>query len=636
MHKILTLLLLACISFGWSADTVRVDTANVKAQPVTSEKAAEEKSVPAKVQLDPVVKSEEKQNQPAKARQDSTAKSVEKKSEPAKVKTVTNVESVEKTSVPVNSDSDSLLKSADKKNTPAISKPDPKVKSAEKEKTPAVSKPDPIVQSEEKEKTPAVSKPDPIVKSEEKEKTPAVSKPDPKVKSAEKEKTPAVSKPDPIVKSEEKKDVSVEAKPDSIIKSAEKKDVSVEAKPDSIVKSAEKKKTLPVPTKQVKKKAPAKTVKGKVAPADSKKPAPGLKAKTKTSNSKSQVVKSKLKPKKDSKTKKTPPDLAADKKAKAPPAKKQVQKTAPLTKTQTATKPPVAKADSASTIDDITGFFTTKTTQPNNKKDEKSVIGSTATNSGSMINTSKITISIILFIIGWFSLRYITAVLNLLSERWPKYRLTIKGTVPIVRILGWSGLITFIIVTVFQPDMKAVYAVATGSAVAIGFALQDILKNIFGGVVILFDKPFKVGDKISIDDHYGEVVNIGLRTVRIVTLDDSEISIPNMEIVSKSVSNSNTGSPDCQIAAEFFFPDDLDMDKAHILAQRCAYLSQYIYLNKPVAVVFQNQMYGLESRIKMRLKAYVFDHRFESPFKTDLSKTVYREFRNAGLIKTES
>ncbi|MCB0314052.1 MAG: mechanosensitive ion channel, partial [Calditrichaeota bacterium] len=52
---------------------------------------------------------------------------------------------------------------------------------------------------------------------------------------------------------------------------------------------------------------------------------------------------------------------------------------------------------------------------------------------------------------------------------------------------------------------------------AIGFAAQDILKNIFGGLMLLLDRPFQVGDKIEAGGHYGEVVQIGLRTVRIVT-----------------------------------------------------------------------------------------------------------------------
>ncbi|MBF0432915.1 MAG: mechanosensitive ion channel [Fibrobacteria bacterium] len=280
-----------------------------------------------------------------------------------------------------------------------------------------------------------------------------------------------------------------------------------------------------------------------------------------------------------------------------------------------------------------------KISEPEPKKDEsikaKAPVLLENKDPVTIIKASKIITTIFLLIFGWFLLHYIGRILDILSERWPRYRLSIKGIIPIVRILGWTSLLTFIIIAVFRPPIQSVIAFTASAGIAIGFASQDILKNIFGGIVILFDKPFKVGDKIKIDEHYGEVVNIGLRTVRICTADDSQVAIPNMEIVSKSVSNSNSGETDCQVVSEFYFPETLNVDEAHVLATRCAYLSRYVYLNKPVSIVFQTEMHGPQIKIKMRLKAYVFDHRFEGPFQTDMTKTVLREFRKAGIGQGE-
>ena len=74
------------------------------------------------------------------------------------------------------------------------------------------------------------------------------------------------------------------------------------------------------------------------------------------------------------------------------------------------------------------------------------------------------------------------------------------------------------------------------------------------------------------------------------------------------------------------------LDRAYSLAQQCAAISRFVYLNKPIAVVFKNEIHLGKNMIHMRLKAYVVDHRFEMPFITDMSRTVYREFRKAGLI----
>lgn len=248
------------------------------------------------------------------------------------------------------------------------------------------------------------------------------------------------------------------------------------------------------------------------------------------------------------------------------------------------------------------------------------------------LKTSKWFLSIFTFLFGWLLIHYLTKLINLFSERWFKHRLMIKGIIPIMRIGGWTVILSLIIVGIIKPPIHSVLAITASAGIAIGFASQEILKNIFGGIVILFDKPFNVGDKIQMDSNYGEVINIGLRTVRVVTPDDSIVSIPNSEFVSKSVSNANSGQPDCQVVAEFYFTADIDMDKAHTLAIRCASLSRYVYLNKPITAVFKNEIHQGRSMIKIRLKAYVFDHRYEFAFITDMSKIVLKEFEKAGLI----
>jgi small-conductance mechanosensitive channel len=150
--------------------------------------------------------------------------------------------------------------------------------------------------------------------------------------------------------------------------------------------------------------------------------------------------------------------------------------------------------------------------------------------------------------------------------------------------------------------------------------------------MILFDRPFQVGDKIQLGKHYGEVLNIGLRAVRIVTPDDSQVSIPNSEIVNQSVSNANSGENNCQVVAEFYLPPHIDLVKAKKIAYRAAAVSRYIYLNKPIAIIFKNEIYEGRSLLKMRLKAYVLDIRYEFPFSSEMTERVVSEFLKQGLV----
>ena len=107
------------------------------------------------------------------------------------------------------------------------------------------------------------------------------------------------------------------------------------------------------------------------------------------------------------------------------------------------------------------------------------------------VSLAKIIWSVIVFLIGYFLIRFLTRILGMLAERsTTERRITVKGFVPVVRIVGWIIVIYIIIAGIIRPPIETVLAFTASVAVAIGFASQDILKNIFGGIVILLDQPF--------------------------------------------------------------------------------------------------------------------------------------------------
>ena len=106
--------------------------------------------------------------------------------------------------------------------------------------------------------------------------------------------------------------------------------------------------------------------------------------------------------------------------------------------------------------------------------------------------------------INWaYSDWILLAIINFFAEKSTKHRITLKGLIPVVKIVGWLIIIFIIIKVILQPPLATFIAVSASIGVAIGFAAQDILKNIFGGIIILIERPFKVGDKIEVTGHYG-------------------------------------------------------------------------------------------------------------------------------------
>ncbi|GAA0893231.1 mechanosensitive ion channel [Fulvivirga kasyanovii] len=252
-----------------------------------------------------------------------------------------------------------------------------------------------------------------------------------------------------------------------------------------------------------------------------------------------------------------------------------------------------------------------------------------------IISLGKIFWTLVFILVGFVLVRFLGSVLEKLAEKSTNYRITIKGLVPVVKISTWLFIIFIIIAGIFQPKIATVLAVTASIGIAVGFAAQDILKNVFGGIMILFDRPFQVGDKIEAGEYYGEVVEIGLRSTRIVTPDDSLVSIPNGELMNKSVSNSNSGAADCQVVAEIYLPITVDTESVRQVAIEAAQVSRFIYLNKPIVVLFFNEVKERRSYLKMRLKAYVSDIRNEFAFKSDMTEIVMRELLRNKLIDPE-
>ena len=251
------------------------------------------------------------------------------------------------------------------------------------------------------------------------------------------------------------------------------------------------------------------------------------------------------------------------------------------------------------------------------------------------ISTRKILWAMVVLIISYVSIRIGIRLLTLFAEKSTQYRFAIKGLIPLFRIISWLFALTFIIVGIFAPSFTTVIAFSASIGVAVGFAAQDILKNIFGGIMIIFDQPFKVGDKIQIGLYYGEVLEIGLRSTRIVTADDSMVSVPNGEVMNQSVSNSNSGEANCQVVAEFYLPMDIDTEKVRRIAIEGAQVSRFVYLNKPIVALFIQEIKDKKSYMKLRLKAYVMDIRYEFAFKSDMTEIVLQALLQEGIISKE-
>ncbi len=130
---------------------------------------------------------------------------------------------------------------------------------------------------------------------------------------------------------------------------------------------------------------------------------------------------------------------------------------------------------------------------------------------------------------------YLNAGLRYTILRLLKYVLVVVGVIAVLK-------------GAFELDLTSIAVVFTALSVGIGFGLQYIAADIASGFILLFERPIRVGDRITIGEDEGDVQSIKLRTTVIYTNDRIAIIVPNSKLVSQRVINWSYGDPRARIA----------------------------------------------------------------------------------------
>ena len=158
-----------------------------------------------------------------------------------------------------------------------------------------------------------------------------------------------------------------------------------------------------------------------------------------------------------------------------------------------------------------------------------------------------IVLSVLIFLWMLFATRVSKLLLSAASQRGKPNALVRPQTLPLFVNLVAIAVFVLAVYFIFQSwhvDMTAWLASAGIAGIAIGFAAKDTLANLFSGVFIMADSPYKIGDYVVLDDGVGlrgKVTHIGIRSTRLLTRDDVEVTIPNSIMGNSKVVNESGG-----------------------------------------------------------------------------------------------
>lgn len=259
------------------------------------------------------------------------------------------------------------------------------------------------------------------------------------------------------------------------------------------------------------------------------------------------------------------------------------------------------------------------------------VDGQAITEFAKLIRWSGVVTSIFVIAIAWFLLRFVHKVVEQISEQFVQRRLLLQKLETIFQFTVYILAAILVFNLSLRVDERVLALIGGTLAVSIGFAMKDLVASFIAGIMIMVDRPFQVGDRVSFDGQYGDIITIGLRSVRMRTLNDDVVAIPNNKFLSETTVSGNFGELDMHVGMDFYIGLDQDVELARNIISEAAASSRYIHLPKPITVLVNQTVKENYLAIKLRLKAYVLDTRYEKLFETDVNLRVIKEFNQANI-----
>ncbi|CAN5182928.1 hypothetical protein BH18GEM1_BH18GEM1_13430 [soil metagenome] len=165
------------------------------------------------------------------------------------------------------------------------------------------------------------------------------------------------------------------------------------------------------------------------------------------------------------------------------------------------------------------------------------------------------------------------------------------------------------------------------AGLALGFAAKDSLANFIAGITILWDRPFRVGDRVEIDGEFGQVKRITLRSTRIHTNDNRVVIIPNQSVANNKVIN-HTMQASLRLDLPFGIAYKEDIDQARAVVLTLTEDDDRIR-ERPAPVVLLTEM--AESSINCELRFWLKNPHLEVPIEFEYREMIKKALDGAGI-----
>ncbi len=195
---------------------------------------------------------------------------------------------------------------------------------------------------------------------------------------------------------------------------------------------------------------------------------------------------------------------------------------------------------------------------------------------------------------------------------------------------GFVGVVISLVlaIMVMGGDLSNLALVAGALSVGIGFGLQNIVNNFMSGIILLFERPIKVGDWVKIDGEEGTIKQINIRSTEIETFSRSSVIIPNATLLSNSVTNMTHGNNWMRFSLKVGVAYGSDVEKVKKILLECANANRRVLKKPEPYVLFQD--FGASS-LDFELRGYSSNIWDGWSIPSELRFEINRRFNEEGI-----
>lgn len=237
--------------------------------------------------------------------------------------------------------------------------------------------------------------------------------------------------------------------------------------------------------------------------------------------------------------------------------------------------------------------------------------------------------AILCLVVGIYVLRSVRRWLD--KEFLPKTTMDIGMRVSLVTLFSNIGYVLIILLTlsIMGLQWNKLAWIVSALSVGIGFGLQEIVKNFISGLILLTERPVKVGDLVSISGIEGDIRRINVRATEIQLGDKSTVIVPNSQLISQNVRNATMGNAQGVVTIQLTFPLDIDPVQVRELLLDVYRENERILETPEPSVSFKDLT---PAGIVLSVTGNVASQRQISGAKSDLLFDILTRLRKEGIV----